>query len=135
VTTPLISPAELAEFVADAESLMTDAGTAKRPTGGYTNVGGVDVEDTDDLFDSPCKVQTSGLAVREVEGGGRTSTVTRTELHLPVSTTPLTAGDLFEVTSVSAFSSVPVGRVFRVLGPVEKTWPTARRYDVEAIVS
>ena len=127
---------ELPFLRAEAESLMTDAGTAKRPTGeGTVFQGGVDVEDTDDLFSSPCKVQTSGLAVREVEVGGRSSTVTRTELHLPVSTDPLTAGDLFEITSVGSFSSVSVGRVFRVLGPVEKSWPTARRYDVEAIVT
>ncbi len=131
----LVTPAELAQFAADAESLMLDVGTAKRPTGGFVNVGGVDVEDSDDLFSSVCKIQDSGLSLQEAEVGGRTSVASRPQLHLPVGTTPLTVGDLFEITSVSAFSSVPVGRVYRVLGPVEKSWPTARRYDVEAVVS
>ncbi len=126
---------ELPFLRAQAESLMLDAGTAKRPTGGTVYQGGVDVAATTNLFDSPCKIQDSGLALHEAEVGGRTSVASRPQLHLPVSTDPLTVGDLFEVTSVSAFSSVPVGRVYRVLGPVEKSWPTARRYDVEAVVS
>jgi hypothetical protein len=120
---------------AEAEALMVDAGTAKRPAGGYTNVGGDDVLATTDLFTSPCKIQTRNLQARESEVGARTSVAVRTELHLPVSTAALTVGDLFTITTVADYSLSTVGQTFRVTGPVSGTWKTARRYEVEEVVS
>lgn len=118
-----------------AEAHFIDAGTAQRPTGETEYVDGVDVDTFDDLFDSPCKIQTSGLQAREVEVGARTSVTTRTELHLPALTAPLTAGDRFVVTTPHALSTVPADTVYRVVGPFGKTLATARRYEVEEVVS
>lgn len=131
--------AELPYLRAEAEALMLDVGTASRPTGGYTydpsaNGGqGGDVETTSDLFTSPCKIQSRNLVTQAAEVGERTAIVVRTELHLPVSTAPLTTGDLWEVTTPHALSTVPTGQRYRVVGPVGKTLATARRYDVEEV--
>ena len=129
--------AELPHLRAEAESLMLDAGTAKRPTGdtAYNPVSGNDEDVTADLFSSPCKIQSRNLQARDVEVGERTSVSVRTELHLPVSTAPLTVGDVFVVSTPHALSTVPAGTSFRVTAPVGKTLATARRYEVELIVS
>jgi hypothetical protein len=118
-----------------AEALMLDAGTAKRPTGPPEYVDGVDTIPYDDLFTSACKVQTSGLSALAAEVGARTSVAVRTELHLPAATAPLTVGDLFTVTTPHALSSVPTGTAYRVVAPVGKTFATARRYQVEEVVT
>jgi hypothetical protein len=114
---------------------MLDRGTAKRPTGGYEYVAGEEVEAADVLFTSACKIQSRTLVARDAEVGERTSVSVRTELHLPVSSAPLTAGDLFVVTTPHALSAVAAGTVFRVTAPVGKTLMTARRYEVEVAVS
>ena len=123
----------LPDLRAQAEALMLDAGTASRPTGGmvYDPETQTEVEAADTLFSSACKIQTRTLVSRDEEVGGRTATVVRLELHLPVDTAPLTTGDLFTVTTPHANSTVPTGRTYRVLAPHEKSLPTARRYDVE----
>jgi hypothetical protein len=118
-----------------AESLMVDAGTAKRPTGGYEYVDGEEVLATTDLFSSACKIQTRNLVAREDEVGGRTSVSVRTELHLPASTDALEVGDLFELTAVHALSLGVVGQRLRVTGPVAGSLKTARRYEVVEVVS
>jgi hypothetical protein len=114
---------------------MVDAGTAKRPTGPPTYVDGVDTYTYTDLFTSACKVQTSGLSASDAEVGGRTSVTVRTELHLPAATAPLTVGDLFVVTTPHSLSSVPADATYRVVAPVGKTFATARRYQVEEVVT
>lgn len=120
-----------------AERLMLDSGTARRPTGGwaYNATTKRDEEAASTLFTSRCKVQTRTLVARDADVGGRTATTVRVELHLPASTTALTVGDLFEVTTPHASSLVPAGTVYRVMAPVGKTLATARRYDVEVVVS
>lgn len=133
--------AELPYLRAEAESLMVDSGTAKRPTGGYVydpsaNDGdGGDVLATDDLFDSRCKIQTRNLVAREEEVGARTSVTVRTELHLPAGTDPLVAGDVWELTAVHALSLGVVGQRLRVIAPVAGSLKTARRYEVEEVVA
>lgn len=127
--------AELPYLRTQAESLMVDAGQASRPTGGYEYEGGEDVLAAEDLFESPCKIQTRNLVAREAEVGGRTSVSVRTELHLPASTDPLEAGDLWEITAAHALSLSAVGQVLRVIGPVAGSLKTARRYEVEEVVS
>lgn len=124
-----------------AERLMVDEGQASRPTGGLVfdpaaNGGtGGDVEETSPLFSSRCKVQTRNLVARESEVGGRTSVSVRTELHLPAATDPLAVGDVFELTAVSDLSLSVVGQRLRVVGPVSGSLKTARRYEVEEVVS
>src|SRR5689334_19426097 len=106
---------------------MVDTCVARRP-------GGFDEQDPDtgttepiyaDLFTSSCKIQDRSFVALESEVGGRTATTVRIEIHLPVTTDPLAAGDVLEVT-VSADANL-VGRRFTVAGPVGKTFGTARR--------
>lgn len=128
--------AELGFLRSEAEALMLDYGSASRPSGGFVYDAGTDsdVEATDPLFSSACKIQNRALVARESEVGERTSVSVRTELHLPVSTAPLTAGDLYTVTLPHALSTVAADSVFRVTAPIGKTLATARRYEVESVV-
>lgn len=114
---------------------MLDAGTALRPNGGWVIVDGVEVQATDTLFVSRCKVQTSAVMARESEVGGRTAVEVRTELHLPASSAPLAVGDLWEFATVHPLSLQVVGQRLRVTAPVAGTLKTARRYSVEEVVS
>jgi hypothetical protein len=121
-----------------AESLMTDTVIVRRPTGTYTPdpVTGSDVPVYADQFTSKCKVQARNLVSREAEAGGRTVTSVRLELHLPLSAGAVQTGDVAEITAVGALSDVQLlGRKFRITAPVAKSFATARRYEVEAIVS
>lgn len=122
---------------AAAERLMLDAGTALRPTGetAYDPATQTEGDVYADLFTSPCKIQSRSLAAREEQVAGRTATSVRVELHLPASTEPLTAGDVWEVTTPHSLSVVPAGRRYRILAPFEKGLATARRYEVEVMVS
>ncbi|MBA3781185.1 MAG: hypothetical protein H0X12_04935 [Nocardioides sp.] len=115
---------------------MLDAGKALRPTGStYDPVEQANVDTYANLFDSLCKIQARNVMAQDEESGGRTATTIRLELHLPVATPPLKVDDVWEMTYADPLSAVPVGRRYRVRAPVEKTYPTARRYEVEVVVS
>lgn len=119
-----------------AESLMLDTGKALRPTGGtyYDKTTQTERLDGDDLFVSRCKVQ-EGLGATDSEVGGRTATEIRPRLHLPASTPPLAAGDVWEMTAVDPLSLEVVGARYRVIAPAVGSLKTARRYEVEAVIS
>jgi hypothetical protein len=87
-------------------------------------------------FTSKCKIQTRALQARQEEVGGRTATTVTVELHLPVSAGAVEVGDVAEITAVGALSDTHLlGRKFRVVAPVAKSFATARRLDVEEIVA
>ena len=87
-------------------------------------------------FSSPCKVQARNLQARQEEVGGRTATTVSVELHLPISAPAVEVGDLCEITAVGSLSDPHLlGRVFRVVAPVAKSFATARRFDVEQVMS
>src|SRR5690349_1700054 len=91
---------------AEAEALMLDAGTAKRPTGsGYDSGTQTDGPTYSTLFSSRCKIQARRLVAQTDEVGARTVTSVRLELHLPVDTDPLTEGDVWTVTTPHALST------------------------------
>lgn len=113
---------------------MVDAGTAKRPTG-TAYVDGAEVTTYTTLFSSPCKIQSSGLQAHDDEVGARTATTVSLQLHLPASTAPLAAGDVFTVTTPHSISTVPAGTAYRVTAPVEGSFRTARRYNIERTVT
>ena len=121
-----------------AESLMLDRGTMRRATGATTQDPdtGSTVPEFADQFSSKCKIQTRNLQARESEVGGRTATSVRVELHLPITAPAVEVGDVFEVTRVDARSDRQLlGRKFRVIAPVGKSFATARRLEVEEVVS
>ena len=117
---------------------MLDTGKALRPTGGttYDSEQQADVAAYADLFGpTRCKIQTRNIQAGESEVGGRTAITVRTELHLPADTAPLAVGDVWEITAAHALSLSTVGQRLRVIAPVAGTFKTARRYEVEEVVS
>ena len=123
-----------------AESLMTDTVEVSyidpntEPTTDPDT--GSDVYAPTVRFSSKCKVQARNLQARQEEVGGRTATTVSVELHLPISAAAVEVGDLCEITAVGALSDAHLlGRVFRVVAPVAKSFATARRFDVEEVVS
>lgn len=128
----------LPELRAQAEAMMTDTGIMRRPTGTSTPdpSTGTDVPDYSDLFTSKAKIQARSLQALTAEAGGRTATTVRLELHLPLSAPAAQTGDVWEHTAVGALSDVQLlGRKFRITAPVAKSFATARRYEVEEVVS
>lgn len=128
--------AALPEMRAAAESLMLDQGRALRlgePV--YDPDEQTSTPAVEELFESRCKVKSGAIQAAVIQLGERTAAVVKVELHLPISTPPLRAGDEWEVTEPHALSAVPVGRRYRVISPFEKSLATARRYDVEEVVS
>jgi hypothetical protein len=120
-----------------AESLMLDYGKALRPSGGnqYDPATQTTGPALTELWEAPYKVQTRNLVAREAEVGGRTSTSIRLELHLPVWTEPLSTGDLWECVTPSPDSIEATGARWRVTGIAAGSLKTARRYEVERVLS
>lgn len=119
-----------------AEALMLDHGAAQRPTGrGYNPTTQSDGDTYSDLFSSPCKIQSRNLTATETQVGERTAVTTRLELHLPIDTDPLQTGDVWTVDAPAAVSTVPAGTKYRVTAPVEGTFRTARRYEIERVTT
>lgn len=117
-----------------AESLMVDYGRAERPTGrDYDPTQQAEVDTYEPLFSSRCKIGGGQLGVLTEEAGGRTVTTARLRVDLPVETEPLEVGDVWVMTEVSPESTSVVGRRYRVTKPVDGTFRTARRYDVEVV--
>lgn len=114
---------------------MLDACEVKRPNGTtFDEVAGRDVPAYTTLFASKCKVQARELAPRESEVGGHTATTVRLSVHLPVSAGEVTTDDLVTITA-SVYDAQLVGRVFRVVAPVGKSFATARRVEVSEVVA
>ena len=114
---------------------MLDACAVKRPDGSaYNETTGLDETTYDTLFASKCKVQSRDLDARERDAGGRESTAVRVTIHLPISAGAVEVDDVLTITA-STFDPQLVGRAFRVLAPVGKSFATARRVEVEGIVA
>lgn len=120
-----------------AERAMTDTVTVRYQSGTTQDPNtGTESPSYTVRFTSKCKVQARNLAARAEEVGGRTATTVTVELHLPISAPAVEVGDLCEITAVGALSDVQLlGRTFRVVAPVAKSFATARRFDVEEIVA
>lgn len=123
-----------------AEALMTDTVTIRRIDPDAPPTQDPDTGTTSptyaDLFTSPCKVQARALGALTAEAGGRTATTVRVELHLPLSADALETFDVAEITAVGPLSDPQlVGRKFTITAPVAKSFATARRYEVEEVVS
>lgn len=123
---------------AAAERQMTDSGIMRRPTGNTVldEATGRETPEYEDVFTSKAKIQTRGLASRDSDVGGRIATEIRLELHLPIDAPAVKVDDVWEHTGAGPMSDPQlVGRTFRVVAPVGKSYATARRIDVEEVVS
>lgn len=116
---------------------MVDACSVSRWDGStytFNEASGADVPLFAAVFSSRCKVQARQLQASEKDAGGREATLVRLEVHLPVSAGAVQVDDRLTITA-STYDAQLVGRVFRVLAPVGKSFATARRVEVEGLVA
>lgn len=127
--------AALARGRAAALALMVDTCTVKYQSGtAFNNTTGLDEPTYTTRFTSPCKVQERGVQSSERDSGGHESTLVRTTVHLPMSAGAVYVDDIVTIT-VATYDAQLTGRTFRVLAPAGKSWDTARRVEVEAVVA
>jgi hypothetical protein len=114
---------------------MLDACSVKYVSGSsFNEATGADVPTYTTRFASKCKVQARELQSSERDAGGREVTTVRLSVHLPVSAGAVQVDDIVTITA-SEHDAQLVGRTFRVLAPVGKSFATARRVEVEAVVA
>lgn len=127
--------AVLAQARADAEALMLDTCTVARRGTPSTNptTGAVTVTSTT-LYSGKCKVQHSGLAAQTAEAAGRTATIERPTVHVPVGAFAPRPGDVITITDSETDASL-VGRVYRVAAAQVKSLASAYRLPVEEVTA
>lgn len=114
---------------------MVDRCTVKYQSGtSFNGTSGLEEPSYTTRFSSRCKVQARELQSSERAAGGREVTLVRLAVHLPVSVGAVAVDDLVTITAAS-YDSQLVGRVFRVLAPVGKSFATSRRVEVEEVVA
>jgi hypothetical protein len=136
--------AQLLESRADAESLMLDTCTigdlgdpVTDPDTGVVTTPIVAVYPDPEWPDDhpwkhgPCKVKPPQRANAPTDVGGGIITVTPGEVHIPAGGPDLKVGQVVEM-NTSALSPSLVGDRYRITGPFDGTFITARRYPVES---
>ncbi len=117
-----------------AAALMVDACTIQHVTGSSTNTTtGVVTPTYATIYTGPCKVQ-GGQADSGQEVGDAHLAVLSLTVHVPISVVGVVEADVVTITA-SVNDPELVGRVFRVLGPVHKSYATARRLPVLEVTS
>ena len=115
-----------------AESLMIDSCTIVRPGPTTTDPDtGVKTTPTTTVYTGQCKVKAPQRANQPTEVGGAVITVTPGEVHIPAGGPDLKVGDIVEVTA-SELQSTLVGDRYKVTGPFDGSFITARRYPVKS---
>ncbi len=114
---------------------MLDTCTAVRPGAPSTHAttGAVTTSSTA-LYSGVCKVQAGGLSSSAPEVAGRTATVERLEVHVPVGAWSPRPGDVVTITAAASDSNL-VGRVYRVTAAGVKSLATAYRLPVEEVTA
>ena len=114
---------------------MVDTCSVKYVSGSSFNATtGVDTPTYTTRFSSACKVQARDLQAMERDSGGHEATLVRLTVHLPMSAGAVAVDDIVTITA-SVNDSQFVGRTFRVIAPVGKSFATARRIEVEGVVA
>jgi Family of unknown function (DUF6093) len=85
-------------------------------------------------YAGPCKVQTTDTIGNATAAGERLVMVTRFEVHLPVSAPAAKVDDVVTITASVADPQL-VGRRFRVVSLIHKSYLTARRLAVQEVQS
>jgi hypothetical protein len=124
--------AQLLESRADAESLMLDTCTIGDLGTPDTDpdTGEVTVPMEDVVYEGRCKVKPPQRANQPTDVGEGTVTVTPGEVHIPAGGPELKVGQVVDMTA-SQLSPTLVGDRYRIIGPFDGTFITARRYPVE----
>lgn len=113
---------------------LTETCTIQHPTGGTTNpTTGVFTPTFATLYTGQvCKVAAATPAGAEL-AGANVVTLSPT-ITVPVEVVGLVEQDVITITGAQ-FDPELVGRVYRVLGPVHRTWITRRQYEVIEVTS
>jgi len=113
---------------------MVDACTVKTVTGKSTNAStGVVTPTYSTLYTGKCKVQTYEPHERSPEVGGASVTVQRYAVHVPAEAFVPDVGQMVTVTACALDANL-VGKRFRVVALLHKTFATAYRLGVEEVV-
>lgn len=116
----------------DGTSYTLDTVTGENVRDVGAAIYGPDVASSDGR-NGRARIQQQRTVSEEDQGGGRTITVLRRELQLPMSVTGVTVDDV--VTVDTSEDPDLVGREFRVSSLHGKTHATARRLQVEEVTS
>jgi hypothetical protein len=112
----------------DTWTIGTDAG--------WTTVDGVDVQTVTPLFTTKGRLTERGTQVSDVEVGGRTSALTRRELHIPWNSPAAPADAVAECTAIhDSTDPTLLGTIVRLRGPVPASQKTARRLEVVEVLT
>lgn len=122
---------------AEAEARMLDTWAIGTDLGwSYDEDLGEDVQTVDPLFTTQGRLKVSGNVVQTSEAGDRTVVTTRRELHIPVSSPAAPVGAVAQCTAVHATSDPTLlGTIVRLAGPAPGSQTTARRLEVEEVLS
>jgi len=124
----------LARGRAAAIALMVDACTIQHVTGSTTNTTTGQVTPTySTVYTGACKIQ-GGQSDSGQDVGEAHLAVLSLTVHVPISVTGVVETDVVTITACVNDPEL-VGRVFRVLGPVHKSYATARRLPVIEVTS
>lgn len=137
---PLITPADMAEFRAMAESLMVDTCTITRAGVGKgefnSETGQYDLPARIEIYSGKCRLQVTSIIAgsSKSDAGERQTIVQAAEIQLPVAgTESVSIDDVAEMTS-TAFDAAHVGRKLTVAALHAKTHATSRRLRVQEVI-
>jgi len=130
---------DLLQARVEAEAIMLNLCTARRPGAEFTDPDGVVVTPLVDVFTGPCKVQTTVAQAASPTAGGHKYTVENLQLHFPARAS-LQTGDVVEIAqAVDVETGLPdldiQGKVFRLVELARKTLRTANRWNVELVTA
>jgi len=116
-----------------AQTLMIDACVIEHPTGLSTNpVTGAVTPTFVPVYSGICKVGPSSPSGAEM-GEAHVATLAPT-IHVPATVLNVVEEDRVTITA-SVYDPDLVGKRFRVQGPMQKSWGTARRLQVIEVTS
>lgn len=127
--------AQLPLLRAEAEARMLDT-WAIGTDAGWTSVDGVDVQTVTPLFTTVGRLTERGTQVSDAEVGGRTSALTRRELHIPWDSPVAPADAVAECIEIhESTDPTLLGTIVRLRGPAPASQKTARRLEVVEVLS
>lgn len=124
---------DLLQARVEAEAIMLNLCTARRPGIDYTDPDGIVVTPLTDVYSGICKVQTTVARAGGPVAGGHKYTVENLQLHFPALTT-LQTGDVATITTAGLDPSL-VGKVFRLVELARGSQRTAARWNVELVTA
>lgn len=97
---------------------------------------GEDVQTVTPLFTTAARLKVTANVVQDDQVGGRTSVVTRRELHIPVGSPEAPANAVAQCTAIHSTTDPTVlGTIVRLSGPAPGSQTTARRLSVEEVLT